>query len=170
VCRLEWTGSWQTGFLYVQRPGGGPVEAAFRLRLEAFLAPYQLAGRELEVRPPRWVPLHLRLRVRLAPDRHREGVRRSLDEAFDTSPDGFFWPDRFGFGQPVYLSEVVAAASAVEGVTAVEVLAFHRWGHPAGDEIERGRLEIGELEIAALAGDPNTPQRGTLELVLEGGR
>lgn len=170
ACRLEWTGSWETAFLYLQRPGGRPVTEELRRRVRAWMEPYLLAGTGLEIRPPRWVPLHVRLRVRLEPDRFRERLRQELERVFDGSPGGFFDPDRFGFGRPVYLSEVVAAATAVEGVAAVEVLEFHRWGEPPGDEIERGRVEVGPLEIARVRSDPNAPQLGVVDFVLEGGR
>lgn len=174
TCRLRWTGSWSTAFLYLQRPGGRPVHEAFRSRLEAFLAPSLIAGYQLELRAPHLVPLHIAMAVRLAPAYSRERVRWELLEALgsgmgESGERSLFHPDSFTFGQPVYLSEVVAAAAAVEGVEAVRPVVFHRWGEPERGELAAGRIAVGPLEIAQLANDPNAPQRGSLALEMEGG-
>lgn len=173
--RAGWTGSWQVYLVYVQRRGGKAVTDAFRQRIQAYLEPFALVGSPVEVRAPQNVPLHVHMVVTLAPDHFREKVRRQLSETFSdgelpTGGCGFFYPDDFGFGQPVYLSEVVARAMGVDGVVSVEVDVFHRWGEPESGEIASGRIAIGPLEIATLSNDPNAPQRGTLDFTLVGGR
>lgn len=170
ACQIVWTGSWPTAFVYPRRSGGEPVSQGFCDLVAEHMQPYLVAGTDLEVRPPRWVPLSIVLRVEIGPGCFRERLRQELEEVFSSDEGGMFDPDRFTFGQPVYLSEVVAAAAAVDGVVAVRVEAFHRWGEPPGDEIETGVLPIGPLEIARVATDPNAPQLGTVELLLEGGR
>jgi D-serine deaminase-like pyridoxal phosphate-dependent protein len=85
-------------------------------------------------------------------------------------PDGrlaVFHPDNYSFGDAVYLSRVVAAAQAVEGVEAVWTQKFQRLGQPDKAPLETGVLPIGRLEIAQLANDPNFRERG--RLTLEGG-
>ena len=82
-------------------------------------------------------------------------------------PDGrlaVFHPDNFSFGQPVYLSRIVAATQAVEGVEAVSALKFQRMAAPDAGSLENGVIPIGRLEIAQLANDPNFPERGRLAL------
>ena len=87
---------------------------------------------------------------------------------------GFFHPDNFTFGQPVYLSDVVAAAMRVPGVDWVDPtdhrFVFQRFARPAGDEISTGRISMARLEIARLDNALSLPENGRLEIVLMGGR
>ena len=73
---------------------------------------------------------------------------------------GAFHPDNFTFGQPVYLSRIVAAAQAVEGVEAVSAPNVPAPGSPDPASLEDGVIPIGRLEIAQLANDPNFRERG----------
>ena len=54
-------------------------------------------------------------------------------------PLGLFHPDNFTFGEPVYLSRIVAAAQAVEGVEAVRREKFQRLVEPDRDLARRRR-------------------------------
>ncbi len=83
---------------------------------------------------------------------------------------GFFHPDRFSFGQPVYLSAIVAEVQRVPGVTSVTVEAFQRQRDSSTDATDTGVLTMGRLEIARLDNDPNFPERGALTLTMEGGK
>ena len=57
----------------------------------------------------------------------------------------------------------------VHGVRWVEVTPFERWSqHPAGDD-RRRPMSFARLEIARLDNDPNAPENGKLEFVMEGG-
>ncbi len=179
---FRWTGSWHTVFVTVDRKGGQPVDAAFQAELAAFLERFSLAGYDLEIEPPRFVPLDLAFTVCVAPGHLRAEVEAALFDAFSNrdSPDGgrgFFHPDNFTFGQPVYLSRIVAAAMAVPGVAFVdtEVSAakpnrFQRWGEPSRGEWLAGEIGLARLEIARLDNDPSLPENGRLVLFMEGGR
>ncbi len=181
VARRRWTGSWHTMFVTVDRAGGREVDDAFERELSAFLERYQLAGHDVEIEPPRFVPLDLALRVCVEAGHRRSDVKRALLETFSNRdlPDGrrgFFHPDNFTFDQPVYLSRVLAAAMAVPGVRWVDVDRtadppgrFQRWGEAPRMEIAEGLIDVGRLEIAVLDNDPNAPENGKLELFMEGG-
>lgn len=181
VARRLWTGSWHTIFLTVDRVGGRPVDRAFEAELVAFVQRFQLAGHDLEVEPPRFVPLDIAVRVCVEAGYFRSAVHRALLERFSsrTRPDGsrgFFHPDHFSFGDPVHLSAFVAAAMEVPGVRWVEVdptadppARFHRWGRAPAGEIQQGFIRIGRLEIARLDHDPNAPENGRIEFRMEGG-
>jgi predicted phage baseplate assembly protein len=174
IATRRWTGSWHTMFVTVDRKGGRRVDAAFESDLRAFLERFRLAGHDLEIEPPRLVPLYVALKVCVSSGYYRAVVKEALLEAFSNQdlPDGrcgFFHPDRFTFGQPVYLSQVVAAALEVPGVQWVDVTQFQRWGQAPLDEREKGRIPIGRLEIACLDNDPNAPENGKIEFDMEGG-
>ena len=173
---FRWTGSWYTVFVTVDRVGGLPVRSddRFLRELRAHLERFRLAGYDLEINDPVYVPLDLLLVVCVAPGYFRSDVKRSLLDAFSRferpgGGPGFFHPDRFTFGQPVYLSQIYAAAMAVEGVASVEVRRFQRWGEAPADEREAGVLETASLEIVRLDNDPSRPGNGIIEFEMQGG-
>ena len=171
---LRWTGSWHTVFVTIDRAGGRVVDADFRDEMLAFLEPYRLAGHDLEVNGPLFVPLDLALDVCVRPGHFRADVNRALLDALGsrTLPGGkrgFFHADNFTFGQPVYLSQVITAALGVDGVETVEAARFQRWGKSANQELQNGVIEFGPLEVARLDNDRNFPENGQISLNLEGG-
>jgi hypothetical protein len=171
----RWTGSWYTMFVTVDRRGGRPVDAAFEADLRRHLEPFRLAGWDLEVDAPYFVALDVALSVCVAPGYLRSSVGRALLEVLGTATlptgrRGLFHPDNLTFGQPVYLSALVAAAMDVPGVQWVDTVRFQRFGQPARGERDAGRIALRRLEIARLDNDPNRPENGRLELLLEGGR
>lgn len=168
------TGSWLTVFVTADRTDGAPVDAEFAQDVRDFLEVYRLAGRDLGVDPPRDVALELELAVCVEPGYFRGDVGLALTELFSTGrlPDGtlgLFHPDRFTFGQTVYLSPLIAAAQAVPGVASVEATVFQRLGTPSPASLLDGRITLDRLEIARLQNDPNFPERGVFRLVLRGG-
>lgn len=167
--RFRWTGSWYTVFLAVDRRGGAPVDAAFESSLRLFLERFRLAGYDLEIDAPVFVPLDLLLMVCVAPGYFRGDIQKELLRVFGRQ-SGFFHPDRFSFGEPVWLSRIVQAAMAVEGVASVEVKRFQRWGKDANREMENGILTTAPLEIVRLDNDPSFPENGRLELDMRGGQ
>jgi len=174
--RASWrhTGSWHTVFVAADRKGGQPFDAAGRRDFAGFLERFRLAGRDLEVARPRWVALDLRLRVCVARGYFRGDVGAAVARLFSTATfadgtTGLFHPDRFTFGDTVWLSPFVAAAQNVEGVDSVVVLTFERLGDDATSGIAAGRLTFAENEIPRLDDDPNHPERGRFRLTLVGG-
>ncbi len=174
VATLRWTGSGYTVFVVVERRSGKPVDAAFQDTLRAFIEPYRVAGYDIAIRAPRVVALNIALTLHVD-DRHFVNpVRQSLLETFSNvelggGRRGFFHPQSFGLGQPVYLSRIVAQAAQIPGVAFVQATRFQRWGRPAQNELEVGRIRIGPLEIARLDNDPAAPQGGRIEFNLQGG-
>jgi hypothetical protein len=83
---------------------------------------------------------------------------------------GFFHPDNFGFGDPVYLSAIYAAVAAVPGVDLVTVRRFRRIREREGDELEKGVLAVGAWEVAQLRNDPDFPEHGVVEIATLGGK
>lgn len=174
AARFRWTGSWYTVFVSVDRKGGRAVDAGFRRELRAHLERYRLAGYDLEIRPPQFVPLEIVMNVCVAPGYFKSEVKRALLRVLGSTdlPDGsrgFFHPDGYSFGDPVYLSQLYAAAESVAGVDYVEVTKFQRWGKPANGEIDAGAVRSEPLEILQLANDPSFPENGKLELNVAGG-
>ncbi len=169
----RWTGSWRTTFVSVDRDGGQAVDAPFRAALRNHLEAFRLAGQDLAIDAPREVALELALEVCVAPGHFPERVRKALLERFHNrvganGKAGLFHPDRFSFGEPVFLSPLVAAAQATPGVDSVRVGRFRRYADPASDARDDGVLPLARLEIARLDNDPNFPERGVFTLTLRG--
>lgn len=171
----RWSGSWHTWYVTVDRKSGLPVDSDFKERLRGFLGRFRLAGYDLEIEAPRFASLDVALRVCVEVGYLRSNVKRALlGEAFSNADlpggrRGFFHPDNFIFGQPVYLSQVVTAAMAVPGVRWVEPVRFQRWGERERGELEAGRITFDRLEIARLDNDPNAPENGKIEFDMQGG-
>ena len=171
---FRWTGSWRTVFVTADRFGNAPVDAAFETRLRGWLERYRMAGYDLEVDAPVFVPLDLALHICVLPGHFRSDVAKGVHAVLSTGvdPDGapaLFHPDRLTFGQPVYSSAVLAAVHAVAGVQSVQVKRFRRQREPATSGIATGVLSMGRLEIARLDNDPNHPEHGVLDLTFGGG-
>ena len=172
---FRWTGSWHTVFVTADRPGGAPVDQDFKTELEDFLDRYRMAGYDLDADGPRYVSLEVGLLVCCEPDYFRAHVQAAVLDVLSShlrvdGSLGFFHPDRFTFGGPVYLSSVVAAVQAVEGVQSVAPLVFQRQRDDASSALDSGVLEMGRLEIARLDDDPSFPEHGVLELTMGGGK
>lgn len=177
VARFRWTGSWNTVFVYVDLVGGVPLTEGLADELREFLDRYRMAGMDLVVRGPSYVPLDISLSVCLRPGYLPERVQRALVRRFGSGrlidgTLGFFHPDRFSFGQPVYMSAIIAAASEEPGVrwidatpTAPNIAPAHRFKRlwaPDDGTLAAGRIPIGDLEIARCDSDPSVPEHGRI--------
>jgi len=177
----RWTGSWYTMFITIDRLGGAAVDAGFEREMRTFLERFRMAGYDLEIDAPRYVPLEIVMTVCAKPGYLRANLKESLLTAFSNrvlrdGSHGFFHPDNFSFGQPVYLSQVIARAMQVTGVESVNVddsppkpNCFRRWGQKPQGEIAKGFIPIHRLEIARLDNDPSARENGRIDFILQGG-
>ncbi len=172
---FRWTGSWHTVFVTADRAGGLSVDAPFEAGVRRELEPLRMAGYDLEVDGPSFVPLAVGLHVCVDRDYFRSHVKAAILEVLSSrrragGEPGLFHPDRFTFGQPVYLSAIIAAVQAVPGVGSVSPTRFERQREKATSALDSGVLTLGRLEIGRLDNDPNFPEHGVLELTTGGGK
>ncbi len=171
---LRWTGSWHTVFITVEREQQAPLGTSFIDGLKAYLDGYRMAGVDLEVEDGTQVPLLIQMSVCVRPDYVAADVEQALLEVFSSTvrPDGtpgLFNPGLLELGQPFYLSPLIAAAQAVDGVASVQVLTFERQDQPGNEGLQAGVLTPQPLEFFVLDNDPNFPERGRFELTVQGG-
>ena len=174
---FRWTGSWYSVYLAVDPAGGRELSPQDRRAILDFVTRFTQAGYDLELEEPRYVPLGLELHVCARRDHLRAYVEQAVLEALASSAGGFFDPDRFSFGDPLYLSQLAAAVEAVPGVDSVTPLRFARLyeddpdpGRPAtAAHVASGLVEADRLEVLRLDNDPSRPERGELRLVMGGG-
>lgn len=174
VANQRWTGSWHTVFITIDRTGGREVDAEFETKIRDFIEPLRMMGHEIEIEAPRQVALDVAFTVCVKPEYLKSKVKEELLEIFSDSELidgrlGLFHPDNFTFGQSVYLSRLVAAAMQVAGVTWVDPVRFQRWGSQETKYSNVEELTVGRLEIARLDNDPNAPENGKVEFIMEGG-
>jgi hypothetical protein len=170
----RWTGSWYTEFVTVDRQGGIGADVSFRAELAAELEPYRMAGSDIVVQPPVYVPLDIALDVCVASGYFRGTVKAALIEAFSARDlpgggRGFFHPGNFTFAQPVYLSKVVAASMAVAGVAWVDVVTFQRFGQQSAGELAAGLISMDRLEVARCDSEATDPAEGRITFIMTGG-
>jgi hypothetical protein len=185
VAAFRWTGSWYTVFVGVDpadeadlvQPAEGLMQLSPQLQrtVRAALERVRMTGYDLEVRPPTFVPLEIELDICVLPDHFRADVRAAVLDALSTRilPDGsrgFFHPDNFTFGDPLFLSRLYAAVERVEGVDSTVVRIFRRWGRPDDGELLAGVLPVGPWEIVLLQNDPSFMENGVLSVTARGGK
>lgn len=172
------TGSWTTAFVSLAFESFAPMQATPGLRdaFEQALNRQKLIGMDVRVEDARYAPLSISLRVEVRPECFARDVRLAVAAALtDGGPTlrgalPFFAPGRFTFGQPVYLSDLHAAVSAVEGVLSVSVMRFKRLGDRYPDREADGFIPVGELEVARCDNDPAHTENGVLFIRTRGGR
>jgi predicted phage baseplate assembly protein len=175
ACELRWIGSWYEARVAIDPKNSEEADAALLAEIEGYLYKYRRMGHDLAVVPTRYVSLDVALEICVMPSFARGHVKAELLKVFSNrrlidGRLGFFHPDNLSFGDGIYLSRIVAAAMAVEGVETVKVLKLKRLHEPDSGALESGMLSLGGIEIAQLDNDPNFPENGKFELTMRGGR
>ncbi len=175
VATFRWTGSWYTVFITIDPVGRNDVPPDLAQKVRDWVTSFTQAGYDLEINAPIYVALDITIDICVAPYHFRGDVEKALLLALSnrTLPDGatgFFHPDHFSFGQPLYLSQLYAAVMAVEGVDSASMTRFQRFGKLAQHELEQGYIAMDRLEVARLDNDPNFPENGVLSLNMGGGK
>ncbi|HUZ03386.1 MAG TPA: hypothetical protein VMU89_23830 [Thermomicrobiaceae bacterium] len=176
---FHWTGSWLTVTLAVDPAGSEGLTDPLRRSLLTYLDGRRLAGYDLDVRRALYVPVDLAVEFCVAPDHRAADVQQGLELALSNrvltgDARGFFHPDNFSFGDPVYVSRLYQATMAVPGVESAQITRLARlWAaHPdveTATNLRQGYLGVAVDEIARLDNDRNLPQNGTLAIGPKGG-
>jgi hypothetical protein len=168
-----WTGSWRTVRLTIDPVGTNTLSDALRRDVARYLEAVRLIGEDLEIRPPLFVPLDIRVALCADPDYWPEDLRFQLEQEFSASftPDGrtgFFHPDLWTFGQPLHASQITGRIQQVEGVEHVISVAIKRWNAPTPPAEEITRLRPNE--IIQVLSDPDHLELGFIFFDIRGGR
>lgn len=175
VATFRWTGSWHTVFITIDPLGHSEVTPDLEARVRSHITRYKLAGYDIEIDPPVYVPLEIEINVCVARDHFRTHVKAAVLEAlsnrtFADGRKGFFYPDNFTFGQAVYLSRLYEALEQIPGVDSAEVMVFKGYAKAENNELAQGFISMQRLEIARLDNDPSFPENGVLRLNMMGGK
>jgi hypothetical protein len=183
VARYAWTGSWRTVRIAIDPAGfvalGDALSDALwdelRPRVADHLEAVRLIGEDIELRPPRYVPLEIHIVVCAGDAYWREDVRFVLEQEFSdtwTSDGrrGFFHPDEFTFGQSVHRSAIEGRIHRVAGIEHVVRITMKRFSAPQPGVPGAEVLEVGFDEVVLLANDPDHLERGLIRFEVQGGR
>lgn len=161
ACNFRRLGQQRYAVVSVLLRNGAGMTSALRADLTAFLDSFRLIGYEIKVVPPQLVGVDVCFKVSIAPGYAESSVLKDLSLAFGSSELadgrlGFFHPDRFDFGQPLFLGQMLAAAMRVPGVAYVDASAqapnrFRRDTAGARDEFASGYLFVSPLEVIRLS-------------------
>jgi Baseplate J-like protein len=176
---IRWTGSGEevhvavepaTRALADQRAGPAVPGEALIAEVTAALTPFRRIGHGLVVGAPELVPLDIELQVLVDPGYQRRPVLAALHRIFGSGllPGGtpaLFNPQELGFGEPVRVSRLMAAAVGVPGVTSARVTRLKRLAHPDEGELAAGLLRIGPLAVAVCDSSPDQPENGRVSIV-----
>jgi baseplate J-like protein len=183
VARYAWTGSWRTVRIAIDPAGfvalGDALSDALwdelRPRVAAHLEAVRLIGEDIELRPPRYVPLEIHIVVCAGDGYWREDVRFVLEQEFSDTwtrdgRRGFFHPDEFTFGESLHRSAIEGRIHRVAGIEHVVRITMKRFSAPQPGVPGAEVLEIGFDEIVLLANDPDHLERGLIRFDVQGGR
>ena len=171
---FRWTGSWLTAFVTPDPLNAFTLSRGRRNELETWLDRFRQAGRETHASDPVYANIDLEVVARLEDSAYAGEVRAAVmlalyGHATPGRQAGFFSPDNFTFGSPLYRSALEAAVQRVPGVCAVEGMRIRRRGWTEWGEWTTLSYEVAVNEIVRVQNDPQYPERGSLRLKLVGG-
>jgi hypothetical protein len=183
VARYAWTGSWRTvrvvvdpaGFAAVGDEESDALWDALRPRIAAHLESVRLIGEDLELRPPRYVPLDILAVVCADPAYWREDIRFVLEQEFSDSwtsdgRPGFFHPDQWTFGLALHRSAIEGRIHKIAGVAHIVRIVMKRFSAPLPGAPGAEVLELDFDEVVLVANDPSHLERGIIRFEVQGGR
>ncbi len=163
-------GVFNTVLVLVDPEGQADASPALLEAVRARLEQARLAGREVRVSGPRYVPIELHVVVSARPGSQpheiREAVYAALRPGTARRP-GFFHPDRLTFGDDVELGDVLAHVQRVPGVREARVLILRRL-YGSRSELVLPRIALAPQEVARLDADEDFPENGVLRVRVVG--
>ncbi|HME37169.1 MAG TPA: baseplate J/gp47 family protein [Candidatus Sulfotelmatobacter sp.] len=172
---FRWTGSWLTVFTTADPEGSEQITGTELLGLIQLLDRRRLAGYESYAAAPQYLALDLQVTVCAQAAAFRGDVEAAVLKALSAvkNPDGstgFFYVDNFTFGQPLERSALEAAIQKAYGVAGVEKILYRQRGVivnyiPMPDEVT-----IKTNQILRVDNDPSRPERGSLQVCVDGGK
>ncbi len=175
AAELRWNGSWYEVGVAIDALGRAVADAALLAEVHADLCLYRRMGHDLRVLPAVLVPLDIAMVVCVSPEHLRAHILSELRARFSggclaDGMLGYFHPDRLTFGSEIKLSDLMATAQGIEGVTSVQITRLERLYEGPNGEIAAGVLRLGPMQVAIADSDPNAPENGRITFEMRGGR
>jgi hypothetical protein len=169
--KFRWTGSWLTAFVTPDPYGVSYVTPEQNHELVEQIDRFRQAGRHAYVAEPKYANIDLRITICVQPHAYKGDVEELVLVALlgGEKQPGFFGPDNFTFGSPLYRSQLEAGIQRVPGVKAVETMQIRWRGHFGWRPFSEYVFKVGDEEVIRLENNPDQPDHGVLRLNMEGG-
>jgi hypothetical protein len=172
---MRWTGSWLTVFTTAQPAWQQAIPVREHLQLIELLGRRRIAGYEVYTPGPRYAGLDLIVTVCAETWALRGEVTAAVGAELGTGrrADGkpaFFAPGSSRFGTPLERSDLEAAIQRAAGVDGVIGIEYRRRGYLPQFVPMPEVVTVAHDEIIGVAGDPSWPDRGSVRVVVEGGK
>lgn len=168
----SWSGSRRVVRVVVDPSGSTNLSPAAYKKIFQYLSAVKLIGDDLEIRPPRFVPLEILVTLCIKPEFWKDDIEFLLGQNFsdDYTHDGrlaFFHPDRWTFGQSLRAVEIIGEIMKIPELDHVISVEMKRRGQ-AGSSIEK--IDVNFNEIILVKSDPAHVETGIIQFDVQGGR
>jgi len=169
--RMRWTGSWVSAFTTPDPYGAVSITEDQREEMATQMDRFRQAAREVYVPDPVYADIDLEIHICVQPYAYTGEVKEKVLLALvnHKTNNGFFSADNFTFGTFLRRSQLEATIQSVPGVRAVDSTYIRRRGYFDWQLLTGPYLPVGAHEVIRLENDPDYPDRGSLDLVMEGG-
>jgi hypothetical protein len=172
---FRWTGSWLTVFTTADPHDREDLTIAELEQLSDLLNRRRLAGYESYVLPPRYASVDLRITVCAQPDAFAGDVEAAVltrlrPGLLSDRTRGFFDHEHWSFGEPLEASALLAAVQSAHGVEGVTAVCFRERGVESSWTPLPQTVAIPPDRILRVDDDPSLPERGSLRVIVEGGK
>jgi Baseplate J-like protein len=167
---FRWTGSWQTVFTTPDPRDTEQATPTQQTELINLLNRYRMAGYEVYVPRPQYVSLDLVIEICALAGAYRGDVEAAVLTTLSSSPGGFFNHNNFKFGQSLERSALETAAQSAAGVQGVTCVLCRVRGQIAGWMEMPDEIQVGSDQIIRCDNDRSAPDRGSLKVVVQGGK
>jgi len=130
----------------------------------------RMVGQEVVLQDTLLVGIVLSVSIRITGDYYQSEIRDAVHEAVAGQQDGFFAPGYLKFGEDVVASDLIEVMMSLDGVGSVCINRMKRIGSIYADQSGSGRISLEGYEVAVLEDDSGHPERGSLKIILHGGK
>jgi len=141
-----------------------------QIQLINLLNRYRMAGYESYVPQAQYVSLDLVVEVCAWPTAFAGDVESAILKILSSSAGGFFEHKNFVFGQPLERSRLEAATQGAYGVQGVTCILSRVRGRALCLSEMPDEISVAQDQIIRCDNDPSAPDRGSLKVVVQGGK
>ena len=172
---FRWTGSWLTVFTTADPREREDLSIDELEELSDLLDRRRLAGYESYVLPPSYASVDLKITLCAQPDAFAADVEAAVLAQLRPGllldgTRGFFDHERWAFGEPLEASALLAAVQTAHGVQGVTAVCYRERGvQPQWSPLPE-TVPIPTDRILRVDDDQSLPERGSLRVIVEGGK